>query len=148
IGCWFWFKEEFEAEGYKKYIDLFEKHSPFKLLTASLRHAGDLTDPKVHNQIKAASQYAKSKGIGIVMDLDVRLARDSFYAKYPDELQQIVLLREFPLDKESVSIVVKGQSYDDHYTNRRTPYYPVEAKLLKVYSYQKKSGLIKSGTVK
>lgn len=148
IGCWFWYKEELEGSGYKQDIDLFEKYSPFKLLTASLRYHGDLTEPRVHDQIKAASLYARSKGMGMVMDLDVRLARDSFYAKYPDELQQLVLLREFPLNKDSVSIEIKGNGYNDHYTIRRGGYYPVEAKLLKVYSYQKEGGLIKSGTVK
>ncbi|HUN04798.1 MAG TPA: hypothetical protein PLS00_18275, partial [Niabella sp.] len=60
IGCWFWFKEEFEGEGYKRFIDLHEKYSPFELLTTSLRYPGDLTDPKVHDRIKAASLYARS----------------------------------------------------------------------------------------
>ena len=149
IGCWFWFKEEFEGEGYKRFIDLHEKYSPFELLTTSLRYPGDLTDPRVHDQIKAASLYARSKGIGLVMDLDIRLARDSFKEKYPDELQQIILLREFPLSKANkASIGVKGQGYDDHYTYGRNPYEPVATKLLRVYSYSKEGGLIKSGTVK
>ena len=115
IGCWFWFQEEFEGEGYKRFIDLHEKYSPFELLSTSLRYPGDLTDPKVHDQIKAASLYARSKGIGLVMDLDIRLARDSFKEKYPDELQQIILLREFPLNKANTAALgVKAQGFDDH----------------------------------
>ena len=149
IGCWFWFQEEFEGEGYKRFIDLHEKYAPFELLTTSLRYPGDLTDPKVHDQIKAASLYARSKGMGLVMDLDIRLARDSFKEKYPDELQQIILLREFPLHKaNTASISVKGKGYDDHYTYGRNPYEPVATKVLRVYSYSKEGGLIKSGTLK
>ena len=149
IGCWFWFKEEFEGEGYKRFIDLHEKYSPFELLTTSLRYPGDLTDPKVHDQIKAASLYARSKGMGLVMDLDIRLARDSFKEKYPGELQQIILLRELALTKgNTASVGVKGNGYDDHYTYGRNPYEPVATKLLRVYSYEKDGGLIKSGTVK
>lgn len=149
IGCWFWFQEEFEGEGYKRFLDLHEKYAPFELLTTSLRYPGDLTDPKVHDQIKAASLYARSKGMGLVMDLDIRLARDSFKEKYPDELQQIILLREFPLDKANTAALgVKAQGYDDHYTYGRNPYEPVATKILRVYSYSKEGGLIKSGTVK
>lgn len=149
VGCWFWFKEEFEPEGYKRFIDLHEKYSPFELLTTSLRHPGDLTDPNVHDQIKAASLYARSKGMGIVMDLDMRLARDSFKEKYPDELQQIILLRELPLVKgNSASIGVKGNGYGDHYTYGRNEYEPVATTLLRVYSYEREGDYIKSGTVK
>ncbi|HRP55464.1 hypothetical protein [Agriterribacter sp.] len=149
IGCWFWQKEEFTGDGYKKFIDLHEQYSPFKLLTTSLRYPGDLTDPEVYKQIKAASLYAREKGMAIVMDLDIRLARDSFREKYPGELQQIVFIKEFPLNKKDLpSIGVKGHGFGDHYTYGRTPYDVVSAKLLRVYSYQKKNGLIKSGTVK
>ncbi|MBX3253158.1 MAG: hypothetical protein KF862_03365 [Chitinophagaceae bacterium] len=149
IGCWFWQKEEFTGDGYKRFIDLHEQFSPFKLLTTSLRYPGDLTDPEVYKQIKAASLYAREKGMAIVMDLDIRLARDSFRAKYPDELQQIVFIKEFPLNKKDPpSIGVKGRAFGDHYTYGRTPYDVVSAKLLRVYSYQKKDGMVKPGTVK
>jgi hypothetical protein len=149
IGCWFWQKEEFTGDGYKAFIDLHEQYSPFKLLTTSLRYPGELTDPKVYAQIKAASLYARQKGMAIVMDLDIRLARDSFRARYPDELQQIVFIKEFPLNKKDPSSVgVKGHGFGDHYTYGRTPYDVVSAKLLRVYSYHKKDGMIQSGTVK
>ena len=149
IGCWFWSKEEFQGEGYKRFIDLHQKYSPFEFLTTSLRYPGDLTDPKVHDRIKAASLYARSKGMGLVMDLDIRLARDSFKERYPDELQEILLLRQLPLTNgNSASIGVKGNGFDDHYTYGRNPYEPVSTKLLRVYNYNKKGGLIQTGTVK
>lgn len=148
VGCWFWSKEEFEGEGYKKFIDLHAAYSPFKLLTTSLRYPGDLTDPQVHRRIKKASLYAKSKGMDIVMDLDVRLARDSFKAKYPDELQQLVLLKEFSLKGDNPSIGIKGHDLNDHYTYGRTPYGVESVKLLRLYSYNKQDGLIQSGSIK
>lgn len=149
IGCWFWQKEEFTGDGYKRFINLHAQYSPFKLLTTSLRYPGDLTDPEVYKRIKAASLYAREKGMAIVMDLDIRLARDSFRAKYPEELQQIVFIREFPINKKNPSsIAVKGLGLGDHYTYGRTPYDVVGAKLLRVYSYQKKDSMIQSGTVK
>lgn len=149
VGCWFWMAKEFEGEGYKRFIDLYEKYTPFKLLTTSLRHRGDLTDPTVHERIKAASGYARSKGMGLVMDLDIRLARDSFKQKYPNELQQIILLRELPpVEGNSTSIAIKAKGYDDHYTFGRNPYEPVATKLLRAYSFKKTDGLIATETIR
>lgn len=148
IGCWFWMAEEFKSEGYKKFIDAHEKHSPFSIITASLRHAGELTDPEVHSRIKAASVYAQQKGMGIVMDLDLRLAREAFMQRYPNEMQEIVLLREFTLsDRGNTSLVVKSPTFHDHYTYGRQPYYPVSSKLLRIYSYKKEDSLVKAGSL-
>ena len=97
IGCWFWSAEEFGPNGYKRFLDLHEKKSGFKLLTTSVRHPVEVTDPKVHDQIKAAAEYALKRGMNIVMDLDVRLARQAFMDRYPDEMQEIVRLREVTL---------------------------------------------------
>ncbi len=148
IGCWFWMADEFKADGYKRYIDLFEKHSSFKLLTTSLRYPGELTESEVHNRIKAASEYARDKGIGIVMDLDVRLAREAFKERYPDELQEILLLREFPLvDAGTTGLIVKSPCFSDHYTGGRSQYYPIKSRLLRIYSYEKENNLIKTGSL-
>ncbi len=148
IGCWFWTAEEFKPEGYKLFIDLYEKYSPFKLITASIRYPGELTDPEVHSRIKAASEYAREKGIGIVMDLDVRLAREAFRERYPNELQEILLLREFPIqDTGTTNLIVKSPSFSDHYTYGRSQYYPIKSRLLRIYSYEKENNLIKAGSL-
>ncbi|MEO6949384.1 MAG: hypothetical protein ABI123_07140, partial [Ginsengibacter sp.] len=149
IGCWFWTNDDLKPGGYKSYIDLYEKYSSIGLLTTSLRCPGELTDPIIHDQIKEASEYARKKGIGIVMDLDVRAAREKFKEKYPNELQQILLLREFKLKgNDTVMMNVKSPTFEDHYTYGRSSYDPVSSKLLRVYSYQKENGLIKNGSVR
>lgn len=136
IGCWFWLAEEFQPEGYRRFIDLHAAHSPFALLTTSLRQRGELTDPKVHDQIKAAAEYARSKGIGIVMDLDVRLARNAFRERHPNELQEIIRLREVSLDTSGdATITIEPYASGDHYTMGRDGYGSIAARLLRVYSY-------------
>lgn len=136
IGCWFWSAEEFKPDGYKRFLDLQAKHSGFGLLTTSIRHPVEVTDPKVHDQIKAAAAYARERGMGIVMDLDVRLARQAFMDKHPGEMQEIVRLREVALaDAGEVSLVVEPISLGDHYTFAMRGYDPVSAHVLRVYSY-------------
>ena len=136
IGCWFWTAEEFQPDGYKRFLDLHAKHSPFKLLTTSIRHPVEVTDPKVHDQIKAAAIYARQRDMAMVMDLDVRLARQAFMDKHPDELQEIVRLREVALTEAGdASIAVEPVNLGDHYTFRARGYDSVAARVLRVYSY-------------
>ena len=57
IGCWFWTSRELAPDGYRDFIDKAEKYSAFGLLTTSIRASVEVTDTKVHDQIKLAAQY-------------------------------------------------------------------------------------------
>ena len=95
-----------------------------------------MTDPKVHDQIRRAAEYARDRDLALVMDLDVRLARSAFMAAHPDELQEIVRLREVSLPTNGeVELEVATVGGGDHYTFRAPPYHPVKSRLLRVYSY-------------
>lgn len=148
IGCWFWSAEEFKPQGFRRFIDLYEKHTSFGLLSTSLRFPGELTDIKMHDQVKAASEYARQRGMGVVMDLDLRLAREQFRERYPGEQQQLLLLREFPLKSSGTAgITVKSPSYGDHYTYGRSEYAPLKTELLRMYCYKKEGGVIDPSSI-
>ena len=150
LGCWFWTETEFEPDGYKQFIDIVNSHSPFNYLTTSIRAPEkEVTDRNVHDQIKASAIYARDHDVPIVMDLDVRLARRAFEAKYPDELQEMLLLQEIKLStKNSVETVVHSLGLSDHYTHRTTLYIPLHGSLLRVYSYVRDSFGIEWQTLK
>jgi hypothetical protein len=136
IGCWFWTTRELAPDGYRDFIDKAEKYSAFGLLTTSIRANVEVTDPKVHDQIKLAAEYARAHGMAMVMDLDVRLARQAFQNEYPDELQEIVRLREVALvGVGEASLAVEPINLGDHYTFRARGYDSVSARVLRVYSY-------------
>ena len=136
IGCWFWTEREFAPEGYRDFVDKAEPYSAFGLLTTSIRAPVEVTDPKVHDQIKRAAAYARAHDLAIVMDLDARLARGAFMRQYPEELQEIVRLREIGLEGAGdVELLVATAGGSDHYTFRAPPYDPVASRLLRVYAY-------------
>jgi hypothetical protein len=137
IGCWFWVEQEFQPEGYKPFIDLYARHTNFRLLTTSIRHDRWVGDPAVHDQVKAAATYALANDMGIVFDLDVRHSRELFRAQYPDEQQELVRMREINLmDTGTVSLDIEGMEVGDHYTFGPAPDYDSYAsRLLRVYSY-------------
>ena len=136
-ASWFWGEEEFSPDGYKTFIDTICLHSPFNLISASVRQFGrETTSDAVHKQMKLAAEYAAKKGISLVADLDVRTARRAFESQYPDELQEMVLLKEIGISEETdTEITVFSKTLTDHYTGRTTPYISLYGKLLRVYSY-------------
>ncbi|VAX18962.1 hypothetical protein MNBD_IGNAVI01-529 [hydrothermal vent metagenome] len=150
LGCWFWGEEEFQPNGYKQFIDQVSRHSSYDLLTTSIRaFKKEVTDIKVHDQIKAAAIYAKRHDVPIVMDLDVRLARRAFEEKYPDELQEMLILQEVELSNDkSVECVIHSSNLGDHYTHRTTNYIPLRGSLIRVYSYVRDSAGIDPKTLK
>ena len=150
LGCWFWQEPEFQPDGYKAFIDLVQRHSPYNFLTASLRiPEKELTDADVHAQIMAAAVYAREQGVHLVMDLDVRLARRAFQKAHPDELQEMLLLREVDLSpSRSTEAVVRSLDLSDHYTHRTTHYIPLHGDLMRVYTYIRGEDGIKAQTLR
>lgn len=148
VGCWFWSEDEFKPEGYKRFLDLHAEHAAYRLLTTSIRYPVEVTDSAVHDQIAAAAAYARDRGMGIAMDLDVRLAREAFYQRFPDEMQEIVRMREAPLATEGeVRVRTESLSFGDHYTFRTRPYDCISSRLLRIYSYVSGPSGIEPGTV-
>lgn len=139
IGCWFMTAPDFEPDGFKRFVDLHEKHSGYELLTTSIRHHVEVTQPAVHDQIKRAAEYARAHGMRVVMDLDVRLARQAFMEKHPDEMQEIVRLREVALQADGQAMLkIPAITLADHYTPTTLgvrAYETISARLLRVYSY-------------
>jgi hypothetical protein len=142
IGCWFWVGQEFEPGGYKPFIDLYAKHTNLQLLTTSIRHDRWVGDPAVHDQIKAATTYARTHDMGIVFDLDIRLSRESFREQFPDEQQEMVRMTEIGLKEAGiVSLSIEGMELGDHYTFGPAPDYDsYSSRLLRVYSYAASGG--------
>jgi len=142
LGCWFWVDGELESEGYKEFLDLAGRYGSYDYLTTSLRLSTlEITDRTIEQQIERAAAYARGYGIGLVMDLDVRLARLAFAKLYPQELQEMMCLREIVLQESGVvNQKIKPSVLVDHYTNRSLiKYVPVWGKVVRVYTYKREN---------
>jgi hypothetical protein len=148
IGCWFWTEEEFRPEGYKRFLDLYAKHTNLSLITTSLRYPVEITDREVHARVKEAVRYGQSLGLEIVMDLDVRLARESFHHHYPDELQEFVRMRDVQLINEGETYLrVESINLSDHYTMATRGYDSIAARVLRVFIFNMGPGGIEKETI-
>lgn len=116
-------------------IDLAATYSPFKVLV-NLRSLGrdrDLMNNEVHDQIKKRGEYAKERGISLVADLDIRLALPTFEARFPGELQQMLVVKEIVLKgNDTVRVSFASRNLQDHYQRS----YPVrDGSFVKAFKY-------------
>jgi len=149
IGAWFISDEFFEPDGYRPYVDLYAEHSPYDLLTTSFRVSQrEVTEPAFHDLIKEAVAYARSRGLDVALDLDVRLAREAFRKAYPDEQQEMLRLRTVLLEAAGeVEFAIASDTLTDHMTGNTTPYIPLSGRLVRVYIYRVGDAGIEPDTV-
>jgi hypothetical protein len=149
--AWFWLENlEFQPAGYRTFVDLIASRSDFGLLTSSLRSPRrELTLPATHDQIKEGVEYARTKGIRVAMDLDVRLARMAFRKKYPNELQWQIRLRRSDCSPNGPTIInIEPIHLSDHMTYPGAEYEILTGKLFdvllvdKAHDSQSRSSLI------
>ena len=116
-------------------IALAAAYTPFKVLAnlRSLSRDKDLMTNKTHEEIKKRAAYAKQKGISLVADLDTRLALPTFEARYPDELQQMLVVKEMEMKgNDAVNVSFASRTLSDHYQKS----YPVRAgAFVKAFTY-------------
>lgn len=150
IGAWFWKDETLEPDGYKPFLDAAAAHAPYTLLSTSLRVSkGEVTDPLVRDQIGRAVRHADALGFKIAFDLDIRLARRAFLDRYPDELQEELVLRivELPTNGNA-SVTFEGKDLSDHMTGGTIPYQCLSSRLVRVYSFVRGTDGIDPGTLR
>ncbi len=148
IVAWFWLDEAFQPDGYKPILDMIAEHTGASMLMTSIRALKkEVTDEDVRAQIKSAARYAAAKGIKVVMDIDVRLARAAFQKAYPDELQEMLRLREVDVKDGPATLRITSDDLNDHYTGSTTHYIPLAGRLVRVYAYARDDGGIDPQTV-
>lgn len=130
VHAWFARDDFFAPEGYRAPLDLFADHSNFGLLTTSIR-AREIVLPGTHDQVKRAVEYAHKRGIQIALDMDIRLARAAFHARYPDQQQWMLRLRTFALPLTAGNpIQIEPAAEQDHMGR----YQVLQGSLLRVWT--------------
>jgi hypothetical protein len=150
LGVWVWTKDTLAPDGFKKPIEQAALHSPFNLLITFLRFPDrEVSDAEVHDQVKLAADYAIAHGLTLIADIDVRAARHAFQGRYPDELQQMLRIKESALSAaEPVEVSIPSLDLNDHYSDGTIPHHiPLAGSLVRVVSYRKSAEGIESASI-
>ena len=151
IGVWLWNEECLLPDGYKQFIDQAGKNSPYNLLIPFLRFPDkEITEDDIHSQVKLAAKYASEQNIFLVPDLDIRSARRAFKNKYPDELQEMLRIKEAMLsESDSTEVVIPSLDLSDHYSGGDILHHiSIKGSLLHVFVYHCTSEGIEEETLK
>jgi hypothetical protein len=145
LGCWFWNAVDREPENYKPFLNTVALHSPYTLLTTSMRIASRrFTDKDVHDAAKAAAVYARQRGIGVVLELPFT---DSFTRDFPGEILEQVVLKTVPLaDSGQVTVGISYPPGDSELQGWSLKIGP--ARLLHVYCFGRDAGGMKPETIR
>jgi len=148
IGAWFWLREVLEPDGFKPFLDAAAAHSPYTLLTTACRSI-EVVEPQMHAQASQAVRYANSLGLRVALEVDIRLARQAFRAKYPEEQQEELVLKLAEFTNNAPAVVVfLGSDTSDHMNGSLPKYECLTTRLVRVYSFVKGADGIDPVTVK
>lgn len=129
-----WGPDDLKPRGYEAALNLIANHSPFNLVQEHMNNIGhEITDPLVHRQVKQAVAYAHRLGLQIIFDLDVRLARNTFFREYPAQQQWMLRVRTFKFSKQGSSIEIDPAIELDHMTPANSSYKVLAGRLMRVY---------------
>ncbi|MBN2377572.1 MAG: hypothetical protein JXD22_14325 [Sedimentisphaerales bacterium] len=120
-------------------VDIIANHGTYNLITLTMRLKGHpIVDPQTKELFRKYVDYAGGKGIGVLLDLDPRLAREEFYRRYPDEMQKVIILKELPVQQTSTDFEIKSFTCGDHMTGGGgTPYFLMAGRFVKAFAGDK-----------
>lgn len=140
LGCWFpkGFQTD-QPDGYQAFIDAIGNRASFDMIAVSSRFVPyDSLSPRGVDFQRKAAVYAWEKyGIRMLPDVEIRLSRNIFKERYPDRLQEVLLLREAQQAVgQNLELSIAQTDRKDHYTHNYA--YKIDsARLVRVWSYQK-----------
>lgn len=148
IGAWFWTERDLKPEGYKAFLDAAAERSPYTLLSTACRRI-EVVDPQAHQQADKAVRYAATRGLKVALELDIRLARQAFRAKHPDEQQEELTLRFLDFaDNKPAEAVFEGVDTADHMNGSLPRYECLGTRLVRIYSFVRDRDGIDPATVR
>lgn len=141
LGCWFLGRPElFTDEGAREFLAATAGSGSFNLFSASTRYDIEVTDDAFHDFMKRTTAEARDRfDAGILLDLDIRMARRAFEAKYPALYQQKLVFGETAFADGEASVVLAAETLTDHYTGGSVPYLVRGNKLVGAWTYEKNS---------
>lgn len=151
FGCFWGFSVE--GEDYRTLFDVVEPTGAFDALTITLRSLPRFDgNAAAVAATKKAVEYAKERGVGAILDVDLRIARYDFEAARPDLSQERIYFKELDLRaldgaEGRGELAFEAPNLNDHYAGAR-PFYVRGARFVKAWRYRKNAdGAVEPGSV-
>ena len=151
FGCFWGFGVN--GDDYRTLFDVVEPTGAFDALTITLRSLPRFDgNAAAVAATKKAVEYAAERGVGAILDVDLRIARYDFEATRPDLSQERIYFKETDLRTLGEAdgrgeLTFEAPNLNDHYAGAR-PFYVRGARFVKAWRYRKNAdGAVESGSV-
>ncbi|MBQ9126538.1 MAG: hypothetical protein IJY15_02115, partial [Thermoguttaceae bacterium] len=151
FGCFWGFNVE--GDDYRTLFDVVEPTGAFDALTITLRSLPRFDgNAAAVAATKKAVEYARERGVGAILDVDLRIARYDFEAAQPDLSQERIYFKELDLRTLGEAngrgeLTFEAPNLNDHYAGAR-PFYVRGARFVKAWRYRKNAdGAVEPGSV-
>lgn len=151
FGCFWGFSVD--GDDYRTLFDVVEPTGAFDALTITLRSLPRFDgNAAAVAATKKAVEYAKERGVGAILDVDLRIARYDFEAARPDLSQERIYFKELDLRTLGEAggrgeLTFEAPNLNDHYAGAR-PFYVRGARFVKAWRYRKNAdGAVEPGSV-
>ena len=94
----------------KRIFDAYRDRSDWNVITYTLRCVPDLSSPEVQRRVAVAATRAKEMGIELLMDIDPRIMRNEFFARWPEDCLR---LRQFEIVKPDADGTARFRAVED-----------------------------------
>jgi len=151
FGCFWGFSVD--GDDYRTLFDAVEPTGAFDALTITLRSLPRFDgNAAAVAATKKAVEYAKERGVGAILDVDLRIARYDFEAARPELSQERIYFKELDLRTLGEAdgrgeLTFEAPNLNDHYAGAR-PFYVRGARFVKAWRYRKNAdGAVEPGSV-
>lgn len=140
FGCFWGFSVD--GDDYRTLFDAVEPTGAFDALTITLRSLPRFDgNAAAVAATKRAVEYARERGVGAIIDVDLRIARYDFEAERPDLSQERMYFKEIDLrtldaGENRAEAAFEAPNLNDHYAGAR-PFYVRGARFVKAWRYRK-----------
>ena len=138
FGCFWGFNVE--GDDYRTLFDVVEPTGAFDALTITLRSLPRLDgNSAAVAATKKAVEYARKRGVGAILDVDLRIARYDFEAARPELSQERIYFKELDLRtiggaEKRGELTFEAPNLNDHYAGAR-PFYVRGARFVKAWRF-------------
>lgn len=151
FGCFWGFNVD--GDDYRALFDAVEPTGAFDALTITLRSLPRFDgNAAAVGATKKAVEYARERGVGAILDVDLRIARYDFEAARPELSQERIYFKELDLRTLGGAdgrgeLTFEAPNLNDHYAGAR-PFYVRGARFVKAWRYRKNvDGAVEPGSV-
>ena len=114
----------------ERIVDEVCRKSTYNVFTVTPRWLKELDHPDSEEMVRRLAPVAHRHGVKFLVDSDVKICRETFLARYPDDHLDLMMFLPAAATNDPAALLAKGPSLGDNLTPSGRGYAPTEARVV------------------